>query len=99
MAKSKLSLTREKLRELLSIYRICFEAAAEACSFPSVASFRPNPVNERAWDMFLDYNTTRRGDIPADTRAEVAAACKKWSLCDSFCLMLYEVLKGHLQGE
>jgi hypothetical protein len=94
MAELKPSLTREKLRELLSIYRICFEA----CSFPSVASFRPNPDEERAWDMFPDYNTTSRGEIPADTSAEVAAACKKWSLCDSFCLMLYEVLKRHLKG-
>jgi hypothetical protein len=99
MADSKSSLSHQKLRGILSIYRICFEAAVKACSFPSVTSFRPNSADERAWDMFLDHNTTSRGDVPADTSAEVVAACKKWSLCDYFCLMLYGVLKRHLQGE
>jgi hypothetical protein len=99
MADFKPSLSHKKLREILSVYRICFEAAVKACSFPSVTSFRTNSADERAWDMFLNHNTTSRGEIPVDTSAEVVAACKKWSLCDHLCLMLYGVLKRHLQGE
>jgi hypothetical protein len=99
MADSKPSLSHKKLREILSVYRICFEAAVKACSFPSVTSFCPSSADERAWNMFLNHNTTSRGEIPVDTSAEVVAACKKWSLCDHFCLMPYGVLKRHLHRE
>jgi hypothetical protein len=49
--------------------------------------------------MFQHHDTTKRGEIPAGTSAEVDAACKKWNLCDHLCVMLYAVLKQHLQGE
>jgi hypothetical protein len=72
MADSKPPLSHYKLREILSVYCICFEAAVNVCSFPSVTSFRPNGADERAWDMFLDHNTTSRG---GDSRRHKRGTC------------------------
>jgi hypothetical protein len=90
-------LSHSKLKEILSFYRICFEAVVEAERRPSVTSFRRNPDDPRRWDVYPDFDT--EGGLPADASAEVVAAYKKWNLCEHFCLMLYAAVKKHLGSE
>jgi hypothetical protein len=97
MARSKTSsLSSSKLKDILNVYRICFEAAVEAERKPSVTGLSQHPSNERVWRIYQDCTTS--WDVPDGASEAFVEAYKKWSLCDNFCVMVYDALKEHVKS-
>jgi hypothetical protein len=98
MVHSKIGpLSPSQLREILNVYRICFEAAVDAERKPSVTGLSQHPRNERTWRVYQNYKTSWEAPYGAASEAFVAAY-KKWALCDNFCVMAYGALKEHLES-
>jgi hypothetical protein len=97
MAHSRSHLSHFKLRQILGLYRICFEAAVKAYRSHSVTTFRGNPDDQRRWDVYPDLET--EGGLPIDADAKLVAAYKKWNLCEHFCCLLYAAVNRHLGSE
>lgn len=95
-----------EIEEILNLYRLCFETAVKSCSLRSISIFQPSPFsNDNVWEVYQD-KFSRTPNLPpsrmtAKSRQMYAEkgykAYKKWNLCDTFCLLLHDVLKLVLQ--
>jgi hypothetical protein len=97
MAPSKPSLlSRSELKDILNVYRLCFEAAIDAFRAPSVTAFSQHPDHDNFWRVYGDAATS--GHMPKGTHQELLDAYRKWNMCDDFCVMVFGALRKHLKS-
>ncbi|CAO2652710.1 Nn.00g021210.m01.CDS01 [Neocucurbitaria sp. VM-36] len=95
-----------EIEEILNLYRTCFEATVKFCSLRSISIFQPSPFsNNNVWEVYQD-RFSRIPNLPPPDMTEKSRqmytkkgqkAYKKWNLCDTFCLLLHDVLKKILK--
>lgn len=101
-ARASPSFTLE-IEETLNFYRVCFESAVTFYRPKSLRAFdisnfkHESYPNANVWRVYQGLSTVRLNQLPSHMTNAQKKAYRKWNLCDTFCLLLQEPLKRHLE--
>ncbi|KAH7071022.1 hypothetical protein FB567DRAFT_598280 [Paraphoma chrysanthemicola] len=88
------------VEQILNLFRICFDAAANGFRRPRVRDFHRKPRDGLDIRQVCVTRASRnQNQVPVGTPEYLRQAYMKWNLCDHFCYIVLEAVRRAIQSE